>query len=375
MMEKLIQEEVKPKKEKKPKARARRGSGSIYKPGGSRFYWIKYYRNSQAIRESSKSELKSVAQSLLDTRRKEMAQGANPAITNKLTYSDLRQGVIDFYENQGRRTLRVAKNDIKVGEKIIVKKGGKYIWGIPNLDAFFDGWKVSDINTGVLQTYVKERKEKGIDGGTIKREFNTLRAAFNIARKNGLIQFVPHFPMPKENAPRQGFVERADFLKILSHLPKNLHPLAIFLYTTGVRIGEAKQILWSQVDLKRAEIYVEAHQAKTGVARVLPIADELLALLKKPMIHGEDHPVFDATNWRKEWKKAIKAAGLPDQLAHDFRRSAVRNMRKMGVPESVAMKISGHKTNAVFRRYDIVDSSDVHAAMKAVEKGYKAESK
>lgn len=62
-----------------------------------------------------------------------------------------------------------------------------------------------------------------------------------------------------------------------------------------------------------------------------------------------------------------------ESFLHDLRRSAVRNLRREGVPESVAMKISGHKTNAVFRRYDIVDSSDFHAAMKAVDKAAKAQ--
>jgi hypothetical protein len=58
---------------------------------------------------------------------------------------------------------------------------------------------------------------------------------------------------------------------------------------------------------------------------------------------------------------------LPEALLHDMRQLAVRNMRKAGVSESVAMKISGHKTGNAFRRYDIVDSLDVHAAMAAME--------
>lgn len=85
----------------------------------------------------------------------------------------------------------------------------------------------------------------------------------------------------------------------------------------------------------------------------------------------DDEPVFDTTNLRKEWKKAIKAAEMPGLLLHDFRRSAVRNMRKQAISENVAMKISGHRTAAIFRRYDIVDSSDVHAATEAVEKAKK----
>jgi hypothetical protein len=77
--------------------------------------------------------------------------------------------------------------------------------------------------------------------------------------------------------------------------------------------------------------------------------------------------VFDASNLRKQWEKATLAAGFADLLIHDLRRSGVRNLINSGVPETVAMKISGHLTNAVFKRYAIVSTEDIRAAMKAVE--------
>jgi hypothetical protein len=106
------------------------------------------------------------------------------------------------------------------------------------------------------------------------------------------------------------------------------------------------------------------------------------------MVLGEMNPktgpVFDGTNLRTEWARACTAVGLGKMeeqtseagwkwqkysglLVHDLRRSAVRNLRLAGVPENVAMKISGHKTRDVFDRHNIVSTEDVTQAMRRVD--------
>ncbi len=69
---------------------------------------------------------------------------------------------------------------------------------------------------------------------------------------------------------------------------------------------------------------------------------------------------------QKHCSKCKRRRKYRGRIFHDLRRSAARNLIRSGVQRSVAMKITGHKTEAMFNRYDIVDESDLRAAMEKV---------
>jgi integrase len=79
------------------------------------------------------------------------------------------------------------------------------------------------------------------------------------------------------------------------------------------------------------------------------------------VFHRNGRPIKD---FRRAWTYACEQAGVPDRIPHDFRRTAVRNLERAGVPRSVAMKITGHKTESVYRRYAIVSEADLTEGMK-----------
>jgi integrase len=227
----------------------------------------------------------------------------------------------------------------------------------------------------------------------INRSLQCLRRMLRIAHEDNKIAAVPKIRLQREPGARQGFLERAKFDELLAALPNHLRPLIALLYWCGVRKGEALQIDWSQVDLEVRTITLNKEQTKNSEPRVIPLPSEVVGMLRGR--ESKIGKVFDGSNLRVEWERACAAVSLGERtlmesqqerhdrkepriaknkwyqysglIVHDLRRSAVRNLRLAGVPENVAMKISGHKTRSVFDRYNIVSTEDVRAAMQLTE--------
>jgi integrase len=359
--------------------RRAKGEGSLLKIKGCRFWYAQYVHNGKQVRVSTRHVKKMKALGVLRRLMGDRDRGlASLPEAQKLRYADLRAGLLANYMERGNRSLTTNA------------AGEETINGLKQLDDFFSfgpdkpGPPLSQITTETSREFARKRQAEGAGTAMVNRSLACLRRMLKIAHEDGRIQHVPKIRFLKEPPPRRGFLELEKFDELVNLLPTHLRPLITFLYYCGVRVGEALQIEWSQVDLDARLIRLEEEQTKTAEARTVPLPSVLVMVLAE--IEPKTGKVFSDTNLRMEWQKACAACGLGTRtlveakdedgfawykyqglLIHDLRRSAVRNLVNAGVPERVAMKISGHKTRAVFDRYHIVSTDDVTHAMSRLE--------
>jgi integrase len=336
--------------------------GSPYLRGD--VWWIRYFWRGQEFRESSRSTRERDAGRLLRERYKRIAQHAFVAHEDRVKMADLLDGLALDYTNNQRRSAATLE------------------YRLAHLRRTFGLDRAVDVTSERVERYKGTRLAEGASNGTINRELAALRRAFKLAIRRKLLSAGPVIDLLAEGHAREGFVEAATFEAIVGHLPAYLKDACRFAYACGWRRGEVATLGWGDVDRPHRRITLKRANSKTGEPRVLPLTGDLAALIERrwaarqyedadgtPRIadlvfHRDGAPLGD---FRKAWATACDKAGVPGLLFHDLRRSAVRNMEKAGVSQSVAMKITGHKTASVYRRYRIVDEGDMREALETTE--------
>ena len=330
--------------------------GQLRKRGN--VWWIRYYRSGRRIEESAETGKWEVARDLLRDREGEISKGV-PITPHsiKLTFDDAVKDVQADYTANGKRSKGELDRRIKL-----------------HLTPYFGGRRLSSITTADLRAFVARRLEAEAAAGEINRELAIVRRAFRLAVESDRYHGrVPKFPMLRERNVRTGFFDDAMVAAVRAKLAPALRPVVAFAYITGWRVqSEILPLEWRQVDRKGGEVRLEPGTTKNQVGRVFPFTNALRELLDGLW---REHEALEKAGticpyvfqrrgrriktFRKAWANACEATGQPGRIPHDLRRSAVRNMERAGLSRSVAMQLTGHKTEAVYRRYAITSEGDL----------------
>ena len=336
------------------------GAGTIFKRGD--IWYISFWAGGRQVQKSSGSTKREDAVRLRDQLLGKKARGEiGPANTDKVTCGELLDDLLEHARYN-------AKSSTERVWRLVVES---------SLRPFFGHRRAAKIDTAILKEYRRKRLAEGRSDATCNRELSMLRIAFNLGRKctPPKVNLVPYFPIVAETHVRQGFLSDNQYELLRDALPDYLRPLFITGFFTGVRLGELLAIRWDQVDWKQGFITLSSADTKTGHSRAVPILDGDMSHWLEwarenadgcpAVFHRDGVPIKE---FRFTWRKACAAAGVPELKFHDLRRTAVRNMRRDGVPQVVRMRISGHRTDSMERRYNIVDIEDIQSAKELMQK-------
>jgi integrase len=325
---------------------ARKSLGSVYKR--HRKWWINFVQDGVRVRQptdaTSKDEANAILADKLGTR------------DGTISIRNVLDGLVEDWEIRNIKSLDSAINHVKP------------------LRAILSNMTVDELNASRLRSYIRRRMDDGISNAKINRELSALRRGLNLARMDGLIKDVVPIPRLREDNVRTGFLTKIQVERIANTAPEYLSDFIRYAFYSGWRKGEISSLTWDEVDIRRRMIRLAGHKTKTNEIRVLPITGELLNVLNRRQgvkvgefvfHHGNGSPIVQCY---KGLKSSFKRAGFEKNTFHDIRRSAVRRLIVGGVPQILAMRITGHKTTSVFNRYAIFQEQDLRDALDMLER-------
>lgn len=342
--------------------RRSRGDGRIF-PRGKKL-WCAFYVDGKEVRESCKTSDPAKAEKYLKARLKKVHAHEESPEEKFLSKRDYKKTVGDLMDA------------LQTNYELRGKASSQNLSGIRRVKKDFGHHRALSLTAEQVAKYVSERKKEGYANATINRWTEALHAGYALAE----------LPNPKiisldeSGNVRSGFLTAPEIQKVLTNLPDYLLDFVLFGWLTGWRKGAIAKLRWSELD--GDSIVLRAEFAKNRRAYRLPLEGELAAIIERRkqcrMVKAKDGTMqmcefifhrdgVAVADFRDSWATACKMAGVSGKLFHDLRRSACKNMQAARVPQAVAMGISQHVTDSMWRRYAIVDETEMRNALASTQ--------
>src|SRR5215468_11930044 len=341
-----------------------RGSGSLFreryrdKRTGQvktcQTWTMKLWVGGRPLKRSAGTTSRAVANKRLEAWKAAIQQGMYVPDAEQTRFDDLVTLLLDDYRANSRKSLDRVED------------------AIDHLNEMFTGSRAQAITSERIRGYVRHRQDERAANATINRELAALKRMFRLGERAGKVVRRPFIAMLQEHNARTGFFERDQFDRVLAHLSEDLKAVFEADYIAGWRVkSELLTRQWGHVDFQSGWLRLEPGETKNGEGRQFPLTPALRAVLQRqrertlavekarhtaiPWVFHRDGQRIKS--FRRAWLTACKRAGVFGRVPHDFRRTAVRNLERAGVPRSTAMKMVGHRTESIYRRYAIVDET------------------
>jgi integrase len=327
----------------------------------SAIWWMRFRQHGRPVRMSSGTTSERTARAMLREKEGRIILGlpVHPQ-SDRLTLNDGLELIRRDYQTNGRKSARTLEARLV------------------HLLASFDGASLlGRIQTAHVEQYKAARLEAGAEPSTINRETATLARMGALARQQYGLHVSFLATALEERNVRRGFFDNDQYIAIYKHLRPELRALAVVAFVTGWRKAELLSRQWRHVDFTAGWLRLEPEETKNRDGRMFPLIPELRDVLlgqhervaaiqratgriiPEVFVRDDGQPVKD---FKRAWTTARRRAGVPGRLFHDFRRTAVRNLIRAGIPETVAMRLTGHRTRSVFTRYCIVEEGMLQEA-------------
>ena len=384
-----------------------RGDGRLYKHPTSRFWWCEYWLRGKQIRQSTGEADEKQAQKFLKRKIREIEND--------------KEGIKRFsHPQQERVTVNEILDDLvehykRGGEKGIPREVSPQMSShLKRLREFFGALPAMHVGSRDIEAFKSQLKAKKKANATVNRSLQLLSQAYSYALESDppKLNRTPKIERYSEKGNvRKGKFSPAEAEAVFNSLPPYMAEVARFAYETGHRSGEIRKLCWSH--LEPDAIRVPASIAKSREECQIALTEEIEEILsrrrsdRRPgcdlIFHHDGAAIVD---YRKCWRSACVCLGLgayycrscrdaegryaskldvdrkcsvcgkswrenpkySGKIVHDFRRSAAHESWKSGSSVEDCMKITGHKSSSMFKRYaDLFSDEEQRAQQRAVQ--------